>query len=80
MMTCKEAARLASESLDHPLSGRRRWSLWFHLAVCGMCRRFARSLAALQELFRLRRDREPSGQATMPPEVRDRMARNLRER
>lgn len=79
MMTCREAARLASESLDHPVDGRRKMSLWVHLAMCGMCRSFSRSLASLHELLRLRREQELTENPAMPPEVHDRIAKRLRE-
>lgn len=41
-LSCREASRLISESLDRKLTRRERWSLRLHTVLCGACRRFAR--------------------------------------
>ena len=38
MITCKEAARLMSEDLDHDLRFRHKLELKLHLAMCTVCR------------------------------------------
>ena len=50
--SCKEAARLMSESRDRPLSDRDRISLDRHLAECRNCMRFNEQLDFLSELAR----------------------------
>jgi hypothetical protein len=44
MLTCRDASRLASEVQDRPLGARERLSLWIHLAMCALCRRYAAQL------------------------------------
>lgn len=41
-LSCREASRLISESLDRELTWRERWSLRLHTVLCGACREFAR--------------------------------------
>ena len=43
--SCKTAARLQSEALDHKLSLRRRLGLRIHLVLCKWCRRYGKQLA-----------------------------------
>jgi hypothetical protein len=40
MITCQEAARLMSESLDQKLPLRQRMALRMHLLMCKLCPRF----------------------------------------
>lgn len=51
MLTCKEATRLVSESLDRELSFRQRFGLRVHLLLCHFCRRYKRQLLFLQSLM-----------------------------
>jgi len=48
MMTCKEVAQLASESLDRSLTLYERLTLRLHLFRCDMCTRYVRQLKFLQ--------------------------------
>ncbi len=48
MMTCKEVAQLASESLDRSLTLYERLTLRLHLVRCDMCTRYVRQLKFLQ--------------------------------
>ena len=50
--SCREVARLASESLDRPLSGRERLAMRLHFAICYLCRRYARQTALLHTELR----------------------------
>ena len=52
--SCREAARLSSEALDHPLSLRNRIELRTHMLVCGACRAYRRQLVQLDTLVRSR--------------------------
>jgi predicted anti-sigma-YlaC factor YlaD len=52
MFTCKEAARLVSESLDREPLFHQRLSLRLHLLMCSLCRRFRRQMLFLREAAR----------------------------
>lgn len=39
-MTCRDAASLLSERLDHGVGLRREWMLRLHLLICKACRRY----------------------------------------
>lgn len=49
-LSCEEASRLASESLDRELSTSERWALRLHTCLCGSCRRLFAQLKALRTL------------------------------
>lgn len=49
MITCEEAARLISESLDRRLPLGRRISLRIHLLMCKLCPRFLRQMLLLKK-------------------------------
>ena len=51
-LTCKQASRLLSESLDRPLGLGERLSLRLHLAVCNACTNVRRQLAFLRRALR----------------------------
>lgn len=46
--SCKEASRLQSEALDHPLSISQRIGLRIHVALCKWCRRYGKQLRFLR--------------------------------
>jgi hypothetical protein len=46
--TCRDAARLQSESLDTRPSGAKRFGLWLHLLVCKWCRRYGKQVRFLR--------------------------------
>ncbi|HEY0268306.1 MAG TPA: zf-HC2 domain-containing protein [Methyloradius sp.] len=48
MLSCKEASRLISQSLDRQLTVRERLSLRFHLLLCDMCTAFRRQLGVIR--------------------------------
>ena len=49
MITCEEATRLISESLDRKLPLGRRIGLRIHLLMCKLCPRFLRQMLFLKE-------------------------------
>ena len=68
MLTCRQAAELASQSLDRRLSPRQRFSLWLHLKACRFCSAFRQQLlwlrrAAAQEALRLEQEARLSADA-----------------
>lgn len=52
MLSCKEASRLISQSLDRQLTVRERLSLRFHLVFCDMCTAFKRQLGIIRNAVR----------------------------
>lgn len=48
-ITCEEASRLLSESLDRKLSRRERWALWLHTLLCTACRKLAHQWRLIRE-------------------------------
>ncbi|MFV8782612.1 zf-HC2 domain-containing protein [Microbulbifer sp. SA54] len=52
MMTCKQATRACSESLERPLRAAETIELKLHLAICSGCRNFSRQMHTLRSLAR----------------------------
>jgi hypothetical protein len=59
MMSCKETARLLSESRDRKLSPRERIGLRMHVLMCRMCKVYARQLATLSRICHAAAERAP---------------------
>ena len=76
MMTCEEAARLISESLDQPIPLRQRIALRMHLLMCKLCPRFLRQLLFLREAAK-RYTEEGEGEFPLTAEARERIMRSL---
>jgi hypothetical protein len=49
MLSCKQASKLLSQSLDRKLSWKERFELRFHLFICDVCTRFAKQLKIMQK-------------------------------
>ncbi|HEY1327067.1 MAG TPA: zf-HC2 domain-containing protein [Casimicrobiaceae bacterium] len=49
VLTCKEASRLLSQSLDRPLGRFEGWKLRMHLRLCEVCTRFGEQLRFMRE-------------------------------
>ena len=64
-LSCREASRLISESLDRELTRRERWSLRIHTCLCRACRRFAHQTNMIREAV-----------ANMPDALRERWSDN----
>ena len=47
-LTCREATRLQSEALDHPLTLWQRVGLKIHLFLCKWCRRYGKQIGFLR--------------------------------
>ena len=76
---CKEAVRLQSESLDHPLPPLRRIGLRIHLALCVWCSRYGKQIKFLRAAAK-RCDHEYEPKQALPPEARERIKRALETR
>lgn len=55
-LTCKEASRLISQSMDHKLTIAQRSVLRLHLSVCEACTRFGAQLNTLRAAMRKYRE------------------------
>lgn len=51
MLTCKEASHLASKKLDKELTWKESLSFKFHIAMCGLCRRYAIEIKKLHNML-----------------------------
>jgi hypothetical protein len=83
MFSCKKAARLLSESLDHKLSLWQRISLRIHLAICGLCRHFHKDMhrfdAALQKYAQQIDAGAALSEFGLRPEARQRILQAMEE-
>lgn len=48
-LTCREASRLISDSLDRELTRRERWALRIHTLICTACQRFAQQTRMIRD-------------------------------
>ncbi|RMG38379.1 MAG: hypothetical protein D6725_07240 [Planctomycetota bacterium] len=91
MLSCREVARLLSESVDRKLGLWQRIHLRLHLAMCRLCSGFRRDLLRFERLVREAAPPGPPEQTPpeppysppaepLPREARDRIVRRLRER
>lgn len=80
MLSCKQASRLISQSLDRPLDWRERLALKLHLALCDACRQFTRQLHWLRGALRHFAHQAENDEAVrLPAEANDRIRRTLHE-
>jgi len=77
--TCREAARLQSEALDHPLTLRQRIGLRIHIFLCKWCRRYGRQLRLLRSAAGKHHEHTDALPAqSLRPEIRERIKSQLR--
>jgi hypothetical protein len=57
MISCREAARLSSKSLEQPLLFWERVALRFHLSICTVCTHYHDQVLFLHDLFACIRNR-----------------------
>lgn len=78
MLTCKQASRLVSQSLDRPLSLSERTKLRFHLFICDACTHFNRQLRLLSNTVkRMAQYTENDSSIQLSLEARDRISREI---
>ncbi len=77
MMTCKEVAQLASESLDRSLTLYERLTLRLHLFRCDMCTRYVRQLKFLQRVCAEAGEEKLTEVAELTDEARERIQSRL---
>lgn len=78
--SCREASRLVSESLDHPLSLRQRIEMRSHMLVCSACRAYRRQLVVIDLLMQGRAAALADQGGGLSPAARDRVQQALRQR
>ena len=71
MLSCRQATRLISQSLEEPLPFRRRMGLKFHLLMCRFCSRYQRQMILIREAMRLFVEDEQKGTAFGLPGAKD---------
>lgn len=77
---CREAARLQSQALDHPLPFLPRLGVRLHRALCQRCRRYGDQILRLRELVQAHPDGgDATPSITLSPAARQRCERALRE-
>jgi hypothetical protein len=73
---CKEAIRLQSEALDHPLPRIQRIGLRMHLALCAWCSRYGKQIKFLRAAAQ-QCDHDHAPAQTLPPAARERIKQAL---
>ena len=82
MVSCKDVARLISQSMDAALPLGKRIAVRLHLLTCRFCRRYARQFRLIRETIRHLaaahdHPEAPAGE-TLSPEARGRIRKFLR--
>jgi len=79
MLTCKEIAYLASESLDRRLPLKKRVAMRLHLVMCKLCSRYVSQIRFVHRAVRgLAEDSTPLGDGpTLSSGARERIRRKL---
>ncbi|MDX2186428.1 MAG: zf-HC2 domain-containing protein [Opitutaceae bacterium] len=75
--SCEAVAKLASASLDRPLSLRERMAVRVHLPLCEACKRYTGQLRLLHELAPKSVEQPPPQAARLRPEESERLKRAL---
>jgi len=73
---CREAIRLQSEALDHPLTWLQRVGLRIHLILCVWCLRYGKQIQFLRTTAQ-QCDHEHSPKQILPKEARERIKEKL---
>ena len=77
MLSCKEVARLASESQDRSLRFGERLSMRLHLLLCNMCSRYVNQLKFLKQACAGAAEQQSGSQAGLTENARQRIRKRL---
>lgn len=78
MLTCKQASKLISHSLDRPLTLTNRIQLRLHLVICDACKRFSKQMHVLQTaLQRLKLQTESDNTLVLSEAAKARIIRTV---
>ena len=81
MLTCKEASRLLSQSMDGQLPPRKRLELRLHVWICRSCANFEKHLKYLRKAVKeMQAKKSRADGAGLDTEARERIRKALRER
>ena len=79
MPSCREALRLQSEALDHPLPPARRGGLWLHLLLCKWCRFYGHQIQWLRRAAQEHPEHlAQAAEGQLSPAARERIRQKLR--
>jgi|GEM_PF-289833 len=82
-MTCKEATRLVSESLDRELPLHQRLAVKAHFRICVFCKRYWQQLLFIRDAIRgyskKAEDTEFPPRTSLSPEAREQIKRKVLE-
>ncbi|HYE35686.1 zf-HC2 domain-containing protein [Methylocaldum sp.] len=80
MLTCKEASRLLSQSMDQPLPHLKRLELRVHVWLCSACSNFEKQLLFLRRAaHQLDEGDSQTNQARLSSEARERIRKAVRQ-
>ncbi len=83
LMSCKEAVRLHSESLDRKLSLAEKVALHCHLLICRACERYCSQIDFVRHSVKMLVKREESGteceDLKLSPQAIDRIQQAMKE-
>jgi hypothetical protein len=78
--SCKDMTDLLSQSMDRRLPLRDRLRIWFHLAICDRCARFAEQLAFIRNASRsIFKYAENISTARFPESAKERIKERIRQ-
>jgi Putative zinc-finger len=83
MIDCKKASEMMSEGMDRELTFGERFSLKFHVLLCGICRRAGgqmRFIHTASSKFDDRPVHDHDGENCLCPEARERILETLTKR
>ena len=75
--SCKVAARLQSEALDHKLTRRQQLGLRIHLVLCKWCSRYGKQIAFVREAAQSQPDKATTA---IPRHLTDEAKQRIRKR
>ena len=79
MMTCKQASKLISQSLDRPLSWSERMQLRLHMMICDACSQFKKQLNLLRvALQNIKTNIENDSTITLPLAAKARIMEQIK--
>jgi predicted anti-sigma-YlaC factor YlaD len=79
MASCKEASRLASDSLNRRLTLRENLALRTHLFMCAACRRFEKQIAFLHRATARIGATDAGAPLSLPSTARERIAQRIQQ-
>ena len=78
MLSCKQASKLLSQSLDRPLTWSEKIQLRLHLFMCNPCTQFKRQLNMLRTAMqRIRNGIEHDNTIKLPLDVKNRIVHKI---